>query len=140
VRDPADVQGLTQYDAFVVGSAIYLGQWLKPAKSFIESHTNELSRYPTWLFSSGPIVGDPPTADPQEAAKGDVLAEAVDAREHKIFPGKLDTSKLNWCEKIAVRCAHAQDGDYRDWGAIDEWTAKIARELHGNRSNLERSC
>jgi menaquinone-dependent protoporphyrinogen oxidase len=130
LKKPEAVGDLSHYDAFVVGSGIYFGQWLKPAKSFIESHENELSRRPTWLFSSGAIVGDPPTADPQEKAKGDALAEAVHAREHKVFAGKLDKSKLSCCEKVAVRCARAEEGDYRGWTAIDEWTARIAEELN----------
>lgn len=129
LKNPEDVHEVSQYDACVVGSAIYLGQWLKPATSFVEDHAGELSQRPTWLFSSGPIVGDPPEPDPHDAAKGDTLAEAVHAREHKLFAGKLDKSALNWCEKIAVRCAHAREGDYRDWHAIDEWAATIAREL-----------
>jgi menaquinone-dependent protoporphyrinogen oxidase len=130
VKRPEEVHELAQYDAFVVGSAVYLGQWLKPAKRLVHVHADELSRHPTWLFSSGPI-GDPPTADPQDAAGGDALAETVHAREHKIFAGKLDKSTLNWCEKIAVRCAHASEGDYRDWQAIDEWAGTIAQELSG---------
>jgi hypothetical protein len=27
------------------------------------------------------------------------------------------------------RCAHANEGDHRDWRAIDEWAAAIAREI-----------
>jgi menaquinone-dependent protoporphyrinogen oxidase len=129
LNKPEELRDVSHYDAFVVGSGVYFGQWLKPAKKFIESHEAELSRRPTWLFSSGPIVGDPPAADPLETAKGDALAETVHAREHKVFAGKLDESKLNWCERIAVRCAHAREGDYRDWQAIDEWAAAIGREL-----------
>ena len=130
-RKPEEVQDLSGYDGFVVGSAIYLGQWLKLAKGFVEAHGNELAHRPTWLFSSGPIVGDPPTVQAQDGAAGDRLAESVHAREHKVFAGKLDRSKLNWCEKVAVRCAHAREGDYRDWQAIDERAAAIAHGLEG---------
>lgn len=129
VKAPEQVDELSRYDAFVIGSAIYLGQWLKPATSFIEARHDELRRRPTWLFSSGPIVGEPVAAGPSDAAKGDAIAKKLDAREHRLFGGKLDKSELNWCEKIAVRCAHAHEGDYRDWMAIDEWTATIANEL-----------
>jgi menaquinone-dependent protoporphyrinogen oxidase len=135
LKKPEDVHELSQYDAYVVGSAIYLGQWLKPATSFVGAHADELAQRPTWLFSSGPIVGDPPEPDPHDAAKGDALAEAVHAREHKLFAGKLDRSKLNWCERIAVRAAHASEGDYRDWQAIDEWAAAIARDLQQERAS-----
>jgi menaquinone-dependent protoporphyrinogen oxidase len=132
LKRPEEVRDVSHYDAFVVARGIYFGQWLNPAKSFIESHEGELSRRPTWLFSSGPIVGDPPTAEGEETAKGDALAETVQAREHKVFAGKLDNSKLNWCERIAVRCAHAREGDYRDWQAIDQWADTIALELWQN--------
>jgi menaquinone-dependent protoporphyrinogen oxidase len=129
VKAPEQVGELSGYDAIVIGSAIYFGQWLKPATNFVEANHDELCQRPTWLFSSGPIVGDPAAAEPADAAKGDTIAASLHAREHRLFGGKLDKSQLNWCEKIAVRCAHAQEGDCRDWAAIDEWTATIAREL-----------
>jgi menaquinone-dependent protoporphyrinogen oxidase len=129
VKEPEEVDQLSRYDAFVIGSAVYLGQWLKPATNFVDAHQDELRRHPTWLFSSGPIVGEPVTTAPADAAKGDAIAKTLHAREHRLFGGKLDTGELNWCEKVAVRLAHAHDGDYRDWTAIDEWTAAIAQEL-----------
>ena len=132
VHDVRDLDSLQRYDAFVIGSAIYLGRWLKPATTFIEAHHDELRGRPTWLFSSGPIVGEPVAADPSDAAKGEAAAKTLHAREHRLFGGKLDKSKLNWCEKIAVRGAHASEGDHRDWAAIDEWTASIAQELRRN--------
>jgi hypothetical protein len=45
----------------------------------------------------------------------------------------LDKTKLNWSEGIAMRCAHAREGDHRDWQAIDDWAAVIARELQQTR-------
>ena len=129
VKEPAEVQDLAPYDACVVGSAVYLGHWLKAAKTFVDAHADELAERPTWLFSSGPIVGDPPIPTADDGRAGDALAETTHAREHKVFAGKLDKSGLNWCEKVAVRAAHARDGDYRDWRAIDDWAAGIAREL-----------
>jgi menaquinone-dependent protoporphyrinogen oxidase len=79
---------------------------------------------PTWLFASGSIVGDPPAADDPQVVQArlvETLVETTHAREHKLFAGKLDKTELNWPERIAVRCAHAREGDHRDWRAIDEW-------------------
>lgn len=132
VRKLEEVPDVARYDAFVLGSAVYLGQWLKTARGFVETHAGELARKPTWLFSSGPIVGDPPPPDDPSAVQAALverLVETTHAREHKVFAGKLDKSNLNWCEKVAVRCAHAREGDYRDRAAVDEWAASIAREL-----------
>ena len=132
VRSVDEVGDLGRYDAVVVGSAVYLGQWLKPARGFVDAHAEDLARRPTWLFSSGPIVGNPPPADDPRALRAGLAEQLVattHAREHKVFGGKLDTSTLSWGEKIAVRAAHASEGDFRDREAIDDWAASIARDL-----------
>jgi menaquinone-dependent protoporphyrinogen oxidase len=132
VRRLEDVEDLAGYDAYVVGSAIYLGNWLKQARRFLDAHTAELAEKPTWLFASGSIVGDPPVADDPNALRAGLaeeLVEATQAREHKLFAGKLDSSKLGLAAKLPVRAARGREGDWRDWQQIDEWAASIAAEL-----------
>jgi menaquinone-dependent protoporphyrinogen oxidase len=132
VKKLEDVHDLGGYDGYVLGSGIYLGTWLKEARRFIDTHAGELAQRPTWLFSSGSIVGDPPVADDPNALRTGLaqsLIETTQAREHKLFAGKLDKSKLGLLEKAAVHAADANDGDYRDWGEIDRWAAEIAAEL-----------
>lgn len=132
VRKLEEISGLERYEAFVLGSAVYLGNWLKDARRFVEAHSSELAGRPTWLFASGSIVGNPPVADDPNALRAglaETLLESTHAREHKLFAGKLDKSTLNFAEKAAVRGAHAREGDYRDWQAVDDWAASIVREL-----------
>jgi menaquinone-dependent protoporphyrinogen oxidase len=123
------VGDLGRYEAVVLGSAVYMGQWLKEARSFIDWYAEELAERPTWLFSSGPIVGDPPKPDPADEAAGIHALEAAHAREHKLFAGKVDKGKLGLLEKAAVRAAHASEGDYRDWDEIERWASEIAAQL-----------
>jgi menaquinone-dependent protoporphyrinogen oxidase len=132
VRKLDEVGDLDRYDAVVLGSALYLGNWLREARSFIDAHAGELAERPTWLFASGSIVGDPPVADDPNALRpglAETLVETTRAREHKLFAGKLDKSALGLLERAAVRGAHAREGDHRDWQAIDEWAAAVARQL-----------
>ncbi|HEU4449913.1 MAG TPA: flavodoxin domain-containing protein [Gaiellaceae bacterium] len=124
-----EVSNLGRYDAVVLGSAVYMGKWLEPARTFIERHGNALAERKTWLFSSGPIVGDPPRPDPADEAAGQRALESAHAREHRLFAGKLDKSKLGLLEKTAVRAAHASEGDFRDWGEINRWAAEIAAQV-----------
>ena len=141
VRSLDEVDDIARYDAFVLGSGVHFGQWHKGARSFLDEHAGELASRPTWLFSSGPIVGDPPPPDDPAAMRAGLverLVETTHARDHKLFGGKLDKGKLNWCEKIAVRCAHASEGDHRDRAAVDEWAASIARELEQLPSQSRR--
>ncbi len=84
-----DAPALAGYDAFVVGSAVYMGGWVKSARAFVEAHADELATRPTWLFSSGP-VGDPPKPDSETAVKVEDLVAAVHAREHRLFSGRLE--------------------------------------------------
>jgi menaquinone-dependent protoporphyrinogen oxidase len=132
VKELREVDDVGRYDAVVVGSGIYLGTWLKEARRFVDTHAADLAKRPTWLFASGPIVGDPPPADDPDALRpglAEKLVAKTGAREHKLFGGKVDMRTLGLLEKAAVRGAHATEGDYRDWHEIDDWAAGIARQL-----------
>jgi menaquinone-dependent protoporphyrinogen oxidase len=49
---PVDrVKDLTPYDAVVVGSAVYTGQWRKTAVKFLQANETALARRQVWLFS-----------------------------------------------------------------------------------------
>jgi menaquinone-dependent protoporphyrinogen oxidase len=135
-----EVGDLGRYETVVLGSAVYMGQWLKQARSFVDARAGELAQRPTWLFSSGPIVGDPPIPDPADEAAGQRALELAGAREHKLFAGKLDKGRLGLLEKAAVRAAHASEGDHRDWDEINRWATEIAAQLRtlNQRPTLER--
>lgn len=115
------------YDAVVVGSAIYFGRWLAEARWQVSTQAKALRDRPVWLFSSGP-VGDPtvPATEPADAAE---LAATLGAREHVVFPGALQRERLGTRERLAVQVVHAADGDYRDWPAVRAWADRIAADL-----------
>jgi menaquinone-dependent protoporphyrinogen oxidase len=136
-----EVEDLSEYDAFVLGSAIFYGKWMKEAISFVDAHAGELSERPTWLFGSGSITGNPPIAEDPKGMLArliDKLVSSTHAREHKLFAGKLDSSKLSLAEKLPVRMARCREGDWRDWQAVDEWAAAIAQGLQTTPDGAER--
>jgi menaquinone-dependent protoporphyrinogen oxidase len=124
-----DVTAVDGYDAVVAGSAVYAGHWMKPAREFVERYAAELAARPVWLFSSGPI-GDPPKPqeDPVDASE---LVEQSGAREHRVFAGKLDRSRLSFGEKAIVLALRAPEGDFRDWDEVRSWAMSIADSLRG---------
>jgi menaquinone-dependent protoporphyrinogen oxidase len=123
-----DAPALAGYDAFVVGSAVYMGGWVKSARAFVEAHADELATRPTWLFSSGP-VGDPPKPDSETAVKIADLVAAVHAREHRLFSGRLEMGRLGLVQRTVARAVHVAEGDFRDWDEIEEWGTAIAAEI-----------
>lgn len=124
--DSADIS-MDGYDAAVIGSAVYVGRWTKGARAFLRANRDSLMKMPLWLFSSGPL-GDG-TEQPEDLADVRAFADAVHARDHRVFAGKLDKTDLSIAERAAVRIVHAPYGDVRDWGEIRSWAETIASEL-----------
>ncbi len=124
---PAEVTSVDGFDAAVIGSGVYAGRWLEPAKDLLTRHREALARIPVWLFSSGP-VGEPPKPDedPVDAA---TMVALVGARDHRVFAGNLDRSRLGLGEKAIVKVVRASEGDFRSWADIEAWAQEIAAEL-----------
>ncbi|MDQ3874660.1 MAG: flavodoxin domain-containing protein [Actinomycetota bacterium] len=127
VRRIDSVSTIADYDAAVIGSAVYVGRWLDAAKRFVEDHAEALRARPVWLFSSGPL-GDPPKPA-EQPVDAPAMMEAVQARGHAVFAGELQKDRLGLGERTVVRMVRAPYGDFRDWRAARDWAAAIAREL-----------
>jgi menaquinone-dependent protoporphyrinogen oxidase len=128
VQPVAHVGSLDPYEAIVLGSAVYVGHWLEPARTFAKRNAEALQARPTWLFSSGPI-GDPPRPKAEDAVKVDDLMAATGARAHQLFAGRVDRHRLGFGERAVMHAVGAKDGDFRDWDAIAGWAREIAAAL-----------
>lgn len=130
---------LDGYDAYVIGSALYMFSWLKEAKDFVLRNSSALAGKPVWLFSSGPIgtaTTDAQGRDVRANAGPKELGElmvAVNAREHRVFFGAFDHTKLNLAHRVVYAMPAGKklftDGDFRDWEDIDAWAERIAAAL-----------
>jgi len=125
VRPAEQVSSVEDYDAVVLGSAVYAGHWLQPAREVAERHVGSLAARPVWLFSSGP-VGEPPKPAEEESVDVSGILEATGARDHRVFPGRLDKGALGFAEKAIVLALRVAEGDFRDWDAIRDWAREIA--------------
>jgi menaquinone-dependent protoporphyrinogen oxidase len=132
VRPVSGIHDLNPYDAVVLGSAVYIGQWRKEAARFLTAHESFLAQCPVWLFSSGPTGA----GDPVDLMKGwrfpaslQPVADRIHPREIAFFHGKLDLDGLTIIDRLMVKGIGAPMGDYRDWIAIDAWAATIASAL-----------
>lgn len=123
VREASEVISLAGYDAAIIGSAVYAGNWRPEARQLIARHRARLAAMPIWLFSSGPLgEGSDQRGDINGMAG--LLAE-TGAREHVIFTGNLDPHDLSIAERLVVRVVRAPAGDFRDWAAIRAWARAI---------------
>lgn len=132
-----NVTSVEEYDAVVLGSAVYLGKWTKRARDFAEDHADVLAARPVWLFSSGPIPSSRSHGDyTYEQRHGEEIAAAIGAREHRLFLGSLDRHRLGAIERAQVRIANLPDGDFRPWEEIRNWAARIAVALQPTTTPL----
>ena len=128
VKRMEDVDAVLPYSAFVLGSAVYMGGWLRAARNFVDDHAELLARHPTWLFSSGPIGSPPHPAATDSFSVPDLLA-TTRARDHQLFGGKLDKASLGLRERALAGALRVPSGDYREWDAVTAWATAIARTL-----------
>ncbi|MBN1265405.1 MAG: flavodoxin domain-containing protein [Anaerolineales bacterium] len=128
----SEATDLTNYSTIILGSAVYIGQWQKPAVSFLKKNVELLSGKDVWIFSSGPS-GE---GDPVELLQGwrfpNSIKEEIDKiqpRDITVFHGNLDHSKLNFFEKWITGKVNAAVGDFRNWAVIKTWAETIGRTL-----------
>jgi menaquinone-dependent protoporphyrinogen oxidase len=126
------VNSLETYAAVILGSAVYIGQWQKPAVKFLQANESVLKQKPVWLFSSGPTG----KGDPVELLKGWSLPENIKAVVERIHPrgvavfhGYIDPEKINFLEKQIVKGVKAEMGDFREWDSIVNWAKAIAEAI-----------
>lgn len=127
VAAPETLSALNGFDAAVVGSAVYYGKWLDTATTFVDRHATSFDGRPVWLFSVGPL-GDPPKPE-AEPVEIPALVAKTRAREHRLFTGRLDRSRLSLGEKIIVKGVRAAEGDFRHWDEIRAWARAIGEAL-----------
>lgn len=138
-------------DAYVIGSGVYMGSWLKEGTDFLSHYAETLATRPVWLFSSGPLKGSTAKTEglsAEEAALGPLdgpgsggrkkvaeLSELVHARENHVFFGAFnpaDPPKAmpeRFVRLMPGSKGLLPPGDFREWDVIDAWARTIAREL-----------
>ena len=127
VVPPAQAGAIDQFDAVVLGSAVYMGRWMKPGRELARRRAAALAARPVWLFSSGP-VGEPakPVGNPVNVS---TILQSTKARDHQIFTGKLVRKHLSFPDRVIASATRAQEGDFRNWDNVRAWATSIADTL-----------
>lgn len=129
------------YDAFIIGSAVYMHHWMKEARKFVAENKSILSSRPLWLFSSGPLGKekmdsngrdqlDPSVSGPNEFEE---MVRELHPRDHRIFFGAFDPKNLDFLSRQFFKSSSVREatpiGDFRDWKEIEVWSLGIAHSL-----------
>jgi len=137
----ANVEGINEYDAVIVGSALYQFTWLKDAKEFLQQNQTALAQLPTAYFIVGASMSVD-TPETREMAKkffvDPVLKKFPDITPLSIglFGGAVDfaTNDYNLFEWVVLKflgllLGYTDSADWRNWDAIDTWSKELAGKL-----------
>ncbi|MPV38373.1 flavodoxin domain-containing protein [Georgenia subflava] len=125
---PADVRTLEGIDAVVLGSAVYMTQWMESMRDVVSRFAAELRHLPVWAFSCG-LAGVAATGKVQDPVRASALLQQIDPLDYRTFAGRLDPAVLGLRERSVTRMAGAAEGDHRNWDDIRGWARQIAHEL-----------
>jgi menaquinone-dependent protoporphyrinogen oxidase len=129
------VGSLEGYDAFVVGSPIWAGKWLKPARRFVVRHEGTLSSRPTAYFcASGAASREEGRADVERQIfpKLRNYAEGVEPVAIGNFAGVINFPAYGLLLRLVMRAISKSQGaatsgyhDMRDWEQIEAWASEV---------------
>jgi hypothetical protein len=128
---------------------------MKPATKFVQHNAGVLANQPVWLFSSGPLgtkEKDDQGRDLHEFLEPKKIAEfraTVKPKDHRVFYGAMDASKLGFTHRLICKLPVNRDnalfplGDFRNWVEVDAWAGGIAQVLiakYTSVAGIETKC
>lgn len=127
-----EVNDVSGYRAVVAGSAIKGGAWLPEAMQFMHTHQAELNRKPFAAF----LVCMTLAMKNSQHYRSHVAAWLAPVRvlvrpvREGLFAGALDIGKIpSWSDRLKFRLSVLfgvwQEGDHRDWKAIQSWAESL---------------
>ncbi|MPV51164.1 MULTISPECIES: flavodoxin domain-containing protein [unclassified Pseudactinotalea] len=124
----ADVAQVTDldYDAVIVGTAIYIGRPLTAARKFTARLEREAPQLPVWVFASGlkNITGNPLAPPFTHPAARPYLGS-----RYPIFLGRVDPDVLTDAERALISMTRANLEDRRDFELVSAWADEVASVL-----------
>jgi menaquinone-dependent protoporphyrinogen oxidase len=124
-RPTREVRSLDDWDAVVLGSALYAAHWQRDARRFASHFRQGLAARPLWLFSSGPLDPRLARADLPITPHGAQVTDGLGAIAHHTFGGRLTADAPIDPQVLATHPI----GDFRDWDAIRAYATEIGAAL-----------
>ncbi|RPK80131.1 flavodoxin domain-containing protein [Streptomyces sp. ADI98-10] len=121
------VDDVSDYDAVILGGAVYAGRWHVDARRCARRHAGQLRQRPVWLFSSGPVDDSAERRDIAPVRGVARWMQRLGAREHITFGGALTAETPGRIARSLVR--QGKGGDFRNPERIRRWADHIATEL-----------
>lgn len=126
-----DAPSPVAYDAVFVGSGVRAGNWHAPAQSWVSKNAGELKEKKVAFFTAClTLATDPDKAREVRAYTDPLISETgVQPVDVGLFAGWYEPKRFSFVERTIMKLMKAPEGDFRDWAAIDAWSAGVADRL-----------
>jgi menaquinone-dependent protoporphyrinogen oxidase len=123
---PADHRiHVNDYDAVIIGGALYTGRWHRHARRFVKVR-RRVARPTGWLLSSGPLDDSASTTEIPPVPQVRRAIDRIGARGNITFGGRLLPDAKGFpASAMAKRSA----GDWRDPARVRSWVTAVAADL-----------
>ncbi len=124
------VQSLDNFEAVVLGTAIYSTRWHPDVHQFLSQYQEALKLLPVAMFALGPLSPDNTAklASRRQFDRELIRYPWLQPVAVEIFAGKIDPAKLGFFERLVTPAS-----DHRDWEAIRSWANALAVQLQQAR-------
>jgi menaquinone-dependent protoporphyrinogen oxidase len=115
---------VTDYQAVVLGAALYFGRLHRDARNLMTKHRDALATRPFAVFAMGPqTLSDADVSGARRQLEKGLERASVVPDMSAVFGGVIDPAKLRFpLNRMAA-------SDARDWTAIHAWAAQVATEI-----------
>lgn len=131
---PADhVFDLSPYSAAIVGSGVRWGKPYPSALNFLAQQQLALIHIPVAYFI---VCGAMHEDTKENRSQARLYMEALLAAAPAVLPvrlglfgGRVDRQRLSPALRLLMKLTRKEDGDYRDWDAIESWADTLVGTL-----------
>ena len=132
----SQINSLTGREAVILGAPLYVGRFPKEFHRFFRLHHEALRAMRPWFFVLGPVKNKPQDFESAQKQAEKQLARYPWLRpaELRVFGGRWSTAALPFPFSLMRRLPgnplnKIPADDIRDWGAIRQWAATIAKQI-----------
>ena len=130
------VKDVAEYDAVIVGSPIYIGQWLRGAKQFLNRYEDELAGKNVAAFITCTYLQDDNDTPERRAHAQELYIDPIFENLPDIQPisfgilsGEFLYKELYPVESFLMKLAKFSEGDFRNEDKISAWALELSALL-----------
>jgi menaquinone-dependent protoporphyrinogen oxidase len=140
LRPLREVENLADYQAVVVGAALYMGRLHKEMRRFLARQRAALTERPVAVFALGPVNQEEKDWEGGRTQLHGQLAQFpwLKPVALELFGGRFDPALLRFPWTLLPALKKIPASDARDWAAIRAWASTLPVKLRATSAEAQQ--